>query len=489
MATVTEKKLAYLQGTKDAIKAALVEKGQAVSNTDTFRSYAEKVKAIPTGIDITLVDNVPIALDFSGGNQLVDAGEGYAVKSATIIKPDTLIPENIKAGVTIAGIDGAYEGGGGGSSADERVKYVTFVYEENGETKEYSYPVISGDTCRDPVTLGLINKPTKESTPQYTYEHNGWSLTDGGSASASALTNVTEDRTVCAAFSATLREYTITYLDDNGSELHSETRKYGDELTYVPEKEGCKFIGWSPELATVTGDAVYTASWEESVSLEATSWERIAEISASGEAENTFALGDTKTLTLTLDDGSIQSLQVEIVGFNHDVDTSGNPIGITFMTKQVFVLSPTQTMGGKKWSTTTMKTWCNSTLLGYFPEQLQKVVKAAKKKTVYQNSSTEQTTDTVWLPCAREMYDSVGSTWKGELASTYPLFVGNDRWTRARVDASGKYVTNILRSQIYQTTAYAGEGKFVPLNQGSVETYTSISYATALSHIAFGFCI
>ena len=42
MATVTEKKLAYLQGTKDAIKAALIEKGQTVSDTDTFRSYAEK---------------------------------------------------------------------------------------------------------------------------------------------------------------------------------------------------------------------------------------------------------------------------------------------------------------------------------------------------------------------------------------------------------------------------------------------------------------
>ena len=159
--------------------------------------------------------------------------------------------------------------GGGGSSADERVKYVTFVYEENGETKEYSYPVISGDTCRDPVTLGLIDKPIKESTAQYTYEHNGWSLTDGGSASASALTNVTEDRTVYAAFEATLRTYTITYLDSDGVKvLHSETKNYGDMPSYTPEKYGYIFSSWTPTIAKVTGDATYTAVWEESADIE-----------------------------------------------------------------------------------------------------------------------------------------------------------------------------------------------------------------------------
>lgn len=39
----------YLSETKDLIKAALIEKGQAVSDTDTFRSYAGKVLAIETG--------------------------------------------------------------------------------------------------------------------------------------------------------------------------------------------------------------------------------------------------------------------------------------------------------------------------------------------------------------------------------------------------------------------------------------------------------
>lgn len=45
----TKAKLDYLKGTKSAIADALVEKGQTVSSTDTFRSYADKVRAIKGG--------------------------------------------------------------------------------------------------------------------------------------------------------------------------------------------------------------------------------------------------------------------------------------------------------------------------------------------------------------------------------------------------------------------------------------------------------
>lgn len=45
----TSDKLNYLIGTKNAIKEAIVEKGVDVSNSDTFRSYAEKIKSISAG--------------------------------------------------------------------------------------------------------------------------------------------------------------------------------------------------------------------------------------------------------------------------------------------------------------------------------------------------------------------------------------------------------------------------------------------------------
>lgn len=71
------------------------------------------------------IENMPIALDFSGEeNQTVTAPEGYLVKSAIIQKPAGLIPENIAEGITIAGIEGNHKGGGG---IDERLGFFKLV--------------------------------------------------------------------------------------------------------------------------------------------------------------------------------------------------------------------------------------------------------------------------------------------------------------------------------------------------------------------------
>ena len=54
------------------------------------------------------IENVPIELNFSNGtNQIVSAPNGYLVKSAIILKPDDLIPDNIIKGVEIGGVEGA----------------------------------------------------------------------------------------------------------------------------------------------------------------------------------------------------------------------------------------------------------------------------------------------------------------------------------------------------------------------------------------------
>lgn len=48
--TIMEK-LAYLEGTKDSIKNAIIAQGQEVSADDTFRSYAQKIANIETGMN------------------------------------------------------------------------------------------------------------------------------------------------------------------------------------------------------------------------------------------------------------------------------------------------------------------------------------------------------------------------------------------------------------------------------------------------------
>lgn len=147
----------------------------------------------------------------------------------------------------------------GGGSAD--VRYVTFM---NGSVELYKKPVAVGDDCVDVVSKGLIETPTKESTAQYSYTHYGWGASDGGAADSTILQNITEDKTVYAIFTAAVRYYTITYLDDDGTTvLKTEQVAYGSTPSYEPTADGKIFDAWTPALATVTGDATYTASWIE----------------------------------------------------------------------------------------------------------------------------------------------------------------------------------------------------------------------------------
>ena len=168
----------------------------------------------------------------------------------------------IKSGSLSAEIDSIT--GGGGSSAD--VRYVTFTNPATGET--FVKPVIKGDDCVDVVAKGLWAKPTKESTAQYDYAFaNSWSAEPNGEADPNILKNITEDKTVYAVFTATLRKYTITYYDSNGTTvLKQEQLAYGTVPNYVPTKAGDTFEKWNPTPAAVTGDASYVAKWAGEIS-------------------------------------------------------------------------------------------------------------------------------------------------------------------------------------------------------------------------------
>lgn len=58
------------------------------------------------------VDDVPVVLDFSNGDQTIIAPDGTLVRSAIIAQPENLVSENIKIGETVAGIPGSFIGEG-----------------------------------------------------------------------------------------------------------------------------------------------------------------------------------------------------------------------------------------------------------------------------------------------------------------------------------------------------------------------------------------
>ena len=69
MGTVADK-LNKVLSTKDAIKAAIIEKGQTVANTDTFASYPDKIRAIVSGSKVRRVDTAdvgnPVSISSNG---------------------------------------------------------------------------------------------------------------------------------------------------------------------------------------------------------------------------------------------------------------------------------------------------------------------------------------------------------------------------------------------------------------------------------------
>ena len=135
-------------------------------------------------------------------------------------------------------------------TATKRQYTITWLNEDNSQlaqtTVEYGVMPTAPET------------PSKESTAEYTYTFVGW---DAEPAS------VTGNAAYTAVFTATKRQYTITWLSDDGSMIDQTTVEYGAMPQHAdPSKESTAeytytFVGWDAEPASVTGDATYKATF------------------------------------------------------------------------------------------------------------------------------------------------------------------------------------------------------------------------------------
>lgn len=195
------------------------------------------------------------------------------------------------------------------------VRYVTFK-SYDGLTEYGKKAVAVGDDCADPIARGIFTTPTRESDVQYNYTFYGWATTPGGGADANWNKAVTEDKTVYANFSKSYVYYTVTfYDDDNTTVLSTKNVTYGTDASYIPEKAGYKFKGWSEDVTNVTSNMEVYATWQVDDGYIHDDW---ATVVSSLEAGNTngYKVGDLKELTLTYADGTIETIDVKLVGFN-----------------------------------------------------------------------------------------------------------------------------------------------------------------------------
>lgn len=89
MSTISDK-LQYLLETKNAIKNALVAKGVSVSDTDTFRSYADKIASIGGGSnDIITLDSDGMGLTVKAGTYTSRTNEHVTEAKTVTLSADT----------------------------------------------------------------------------------------------------------------------------------------------------------------------------------------------------------------------------------------------------------------------------------------------------------------------------------------------------------------------------------------------------------------
>lgn len=102
--------------------------------------------------------------------------------------------------------------------------------------------------------------PTKKPTEQFTYTFAGWDNKE---------TLVTKDITYTATYTSTVNKYKITFINEDGTVLQTSEIEYGKFPVYekdTPTKaatveETFTFAGWDKEIAKVTGETVYKATY------------------------------------------------------------------------------------------------------------------------------------------------------------------------------------------------------------------------------------
>ena len=154
------------------------------------------------------------------------------------------------------------------------------IYTATYKTSDNKYTItfMNGNDIlwSDFVTAGEMppyeGTPTKEATAAYTYTFKGWDKD---------VVAVTKSVTYMAMFDSTKNKYTITFKDDNGAVLGSETYDYGTTRSEIEvpdiERDEEKYDDYYddvpnydcewPLIETVTGNATYTAQCEYRVTF------------------------------------------------------------------------------------------------------------------------------------------------------------------------------------------------------------------------------
>ena len=154
-------------------------------------------------------------------------------------------------------------------AATEDLTYVA-TYLETINTYEVTFKNADG-TILESKTLeyGQVptysgKEPAKETTEEHSYRFEGWDK---------ELAPVTGDVAYTAQYTELTNAYEVSFVDSNGELLYKNMFEYGETPEYKGRELSLEgnvqysypFAGWDKELAPVTGEVTYTATYEQIV--------------------------------------------------------------------------------------------------------------------------------------------------------------------------------------------------------------------------------
>lgn len=233
----------------------LVPKLEPITYTVTF--MPDGGNAVPS-VNYTAEDEITVPSTEKYGYDLV----GWTVETAD---GNWTAGETVSVGAALAG------------------KYGNVTLEAKWTPKVYDITFITGrgtQTVHSEYGQSLPTLPGDYSKPadaQYTYTFSHWEP---------ALAKVTGNATYTAVYTSELNSYTVTWkiekTENTGDyEYVTSTWKYGETPAFdgVPSQavaagadHKMRFVGWTPEVTAVTGNATYTARFEQIANPQTVEW-------------------------------------------------------------------------------------------------------------------------------------------------------------------------------------------------------------------------
>ncbi len=202
-----------------------------------------------------------------------DSNGGSAVRAQVVVCGETAVEpkDPVKDNYTFGGwqLDGVDYDFETPVTANITLKAVWAINEYTLKFVDWDGTEISNTTYdygTEAASIMTPGDPTREADAQYSYTFAGWTP---------EIEDVTADAVYTATYTKTVNEYTVKFVDWDGTEISSTTYEYGTTADTVlkpadPVRAGnaqysYEFTGWTPKIEDVAADALYTATYAETV--------------------------------------------------------------------------------------------------------------------------------------------------------------------------------------------------------------------------------